>query len=208
MALLTFALTACNASSQGLSSRTFDTPAKPGNPKSQPSIGNVPTLNLDLSVDAAYAAIPHRRTAMDFAVSDMPNQDKRFLEVAFHLIDQAIRLRVDAYQKFSQGELSDSQIADYDRLIDHLQKIEAPSGLSNYQARLLKALADQRTFFQEWRTEGQQFQYRTSVGTHPKVQSASNALREAYGMLMELYPNETNTNKEAFFDYHCALDFI
>jgi hypothetical protein len=130
------------------------------------------------------------------------------LEVAFHLIDQAIRLRVDAYQKFSQGELSDSQIADYDRLIDHLQKIEAPSGLSNYQARLLKALADQRTFFQEWRTEGQQFQYRTSVGTHPKVQSASNALREAYGMLMELYPNETNTNKEAFFDYHCALDFI
>ena len=202
IALLTVALPACSASSQGLSTRNFDTPT------AKPSIATAPTVDVDLSVDAAYKAIPHRRTAMDFAVSNMPEADKRFLEVAFHLIDQAIRVRVSAYQKFSRGELSDSPLVDFDRLNEYLRQVEAPSSLSSYQARLVQALSDQRPFFQEWLDQGQQFRYGSSVATHPKVQSASNALRAAYGILMELYPNDTATNKEAFFDYHCALDFI
>src|SRR6266850_4497556 len=111
IAALSIGLPACSASSQGLSSRKFDNlpAAKSGSSKSPPTIATTPTLNLVLSVDAAYAAIPHRRTAMDFAASNMPDQDRRFLEVAFHLIDQAIRLRVTAYQKFSRGEVRDSQ---------------------------------------------------------------------------------------------------
>lgn len=174
-------------------------------------MATAPTLDLDLSVDAAYAAIPHKRTAMNFAVSNMPDQDKRFLEVAFHVIDQAIRLRVTAYQKFSRGELRGSQsISDIDRLVDYLQNAEAPDSLSNYQVRLLQALSDQRAFFEEWNTAGQQFRYGSpqTIAAHPKVQSASTALREAYGILMETYPNEVSNNKEAFFDYHCALDFL
>jgi hypothetical protein len=211
IAALSIGLPACSASSQGLSSRKFDNlpAAKSGNSKSLSA--TAPTLNLNLSVDAAYAAIPHRRTAMDFAASNMPDQDKRFLEVAFHLIDQAIRLRVTAYQKFARSEVGDSQpLSDMDRLVDYLQNTEAPASLSSYQARLLQALSDQRAFFEEWQTQGQQFQYGRpqTIGTHPKVQSASTALREAYGILMETYPSEGNHNKEAFFDYHCALDFL
>ena len=211
IAALSIGLPACSASSQGLSSRKFDNlpAAKSGNSKSLPA--TAPTLNLDLSVDAAYAAIPHRRTAMSFAVSNMPDKDKRFLEVAFHVIDQAIRLRVTAYQKFSRGEVGDSQsLSDMGRLVDYLQNTEAPASLSSYQARLLQALSDQRAFFEEWQTQGQQFQYGRpqTIGTHPKVQSASTALREAYGILMETYPGEGNHNKDAFFDYHCALDFL
>src|SRR5882762_343637 len=132
LASLSIGLQACSASSQGLSSRKFDNlpTAKSGNSKSLPTIATAPTLDLDLSVDAAYAAIPHKRTAMNFAVSDMPDQDKRFLEVAFHVIDQAIRLRVTAYQRFSRGELRDSQsISEMNRLVDYLQNIEAPAGL-------------------------------------------------------------------------------
>ena len=213
IALLSIGLTACSASSQGLSSRNFDNlPApKSGNSKSPPTIATAPTLNLDLSVDAAYAAIPHRRTAMDFSASNMPGQDKRFLEVAFHLIDQAIRLRVTAYQKFSKSGVGDSQsISDMDRLVDYLQNTEAPASLSSYHAHLLQALSDQRAFFEEWQTQGQQFQYGSpkTMRTHPKVQSASAALQQAYGALMERYPSEGNKNKEAFFDYHCALDFL
>jgi len=213
LASLSIGLQACSASSQGLSSRKFDNlPAtKSGNSKSQPTIATAPTLSLDLSVDAAYAAIPHRRTAMDFEASNMPDQDKRFLEVAFHLIDQAIRLRVTAYQNFSRSAGKDSQsIPQMDQLVDYLQNTEAPASLSSYQARLLQALSDQRAFFEEWQTQGQQFRYGSSqtIGTHPKVQSASSALREAYGILMKTYPSEGNNNKEAFFDYHCALDFL
>jgi hypothetical protein len=208
--LLTIGLPACSASSSGPSSRDFDTsPAdKSRNAKSQPTMATAPTLNLDLSVDAAYAAIPHRRIAMDFAASNMPDEDKRFLEVAFHLIDQAIRLRVTACQN---SEFRDSQsISELDRLVEYLQNTEAPATLASYQDNLLQALTDQRAFFEEWRTEGQQFQYGSSqaIASHPRVQSASTALRAAYGILMAKYSSESNNNKEAFFDYHCALDFI
>ena len=213
LASLSIGLPACSASSQGLSSRNFDNlpAAKSSNSKSPPTIATAPTLNLDLSVDAAYAAIPHRRTAMDFAASNMQEQDKRYLEVAFHLVDQAVRLRVTAYQKFSRSEVGDSQsISDMDRLVDYLQNTEAPANLSSYREHLLQALSDQRAFFAEWHTQGPQFQYGSpqTIGTHPKVQSASSALREAYGILMQTYPSESNNNKEAFFDYHCALDFL
>lgn len=213
VASLSIGLSACSASSQGLNSRKFDNlpSAKSGSSRSLPTIATAPTLNLDLSVDDAYSAIPHRRTAMNFAASNMPDQDKRFLEVAFHLIDQGIRLRVDTYQKFSRSEVRDKQsISDMDLLVDYLQNTEAPASLSTYQAHLLQALSDQRAFFEEWNTQGQQFQYSgpQTIGTHPKVRSASTALRRAYAILMKTYPGEGNKNKEAFFDYHCALDFI
>jgi hypothetical protein len=201
VAFLTFALPACSRS-EGASSRHVNTPT------TKPSMADAPTVDVDLSVEAAYEAIPHKRTVMDFAGSNMPEQDKRFLEVAFHLIDQAIRVRVSSYRKFSRGELNDVVIADFDLLIEYLQKTEAPAGLTNYQARLVQALSDQREFFQEWLKQGQPFQEGSSLATNPKVQSASNALRGAYGILMELYPDETATNKQAFFDYHCALDFL
>ena len=212
IALLSIGLAACGTSSQGQSSRKFgnSTATRAGGSKSLPNVATAPVFNLDLSVDAAYAAIPHRRTVMDFAASNMPDQDKRFLEVAFHVIDQGIRLRVSAYQRFSRG-LSDSQsISDMDRLVEYLQNTEAPESLLSYQTKLLEALSDQRAFFVEWNSEGQQFRYGSpqAIGTHPKVQSASAALREAYGILMETYPGEGSNNKEAFFDYHCALDFL
>jgi hypothetical protein len=97
-----------------------------------------------------------------------------------------------------------------EQLIDYLQGIEAPASLTNYQSALLQAVSDQLSFFQEWQSLGQQFQYGSpqTLAQHPKVQSASNALRGAYGILMEKYSDESISNKQAFFDYHCALDFI
>jgi hypothetical protein len=212
-AALSIGLLACDATSQGLSSGQFDTlpAAKSGNSKSHATVASAPTFNLDLSVDDAYAAIPHRRTAMDFAASAIPAEEKRYLEVAFYLIDQSIRLRVTAYQKFSRGEAGASQlISDMDRAIDFLRNVETPASLSGYQKHLLQAFSDQRAFFEEWRAGGQQFQYGSpnKIASHPKVQSASAALREAYEVLMRKYPAEGSSNKEAFFDYHCALDFL
>lgn len=200
---------ACSASSQGLSSRNFDSrSARSGKFRSQPNIATVPTLDLDLSVAAAYAAIPHRRTNMDFAAANMPERDKRFLQVAFHIIDQAIRLRVTAYQKFSRG--GSQSMADIETLIDYLESLDAPDSLSSYQDLLIKALSDQQAFFHEWQSQGQQFRYGSAetIGQHGKVQSASKALREAYGILIETYHSESDRSKTAFFDYHCALDFI
>ncbi|HJR08195.1 MAG TPA: hypothetical protein VJ842_13115 [Pyrinomonadaceae bacterium] len=212
-ATLSIGLLACNATSQGLSSGQFDTipAAKSRNSKTPATLASAPTLNLDLSVEEAYRAIPHRRTAMDFAASNIPTQERRYLEVAFHLIDQAIRLRVTAYRKFSQGETGDAGlIADMGRIIEFLQSAEPPANLSSYHKQLFKALSDQRAYFEEWSARGGQFQYgsHNRLASHPKVQGASNALKAAYGILMEIYSAEGDNNKQAFFDYHCALDFL
>jgi len=213
-ATLSIGLLACDSRSQGLSSGQFDTlpAAKSANSKSHPPTASAaPVLNLDLSVEEAYAAIPHRRTAMDFTASNIPTQEKRYLEVAFHIIEQSIRLRVTAYRKFSHGEAGDAQlIADMGRVSEFLKSVEPPANLSSYHKRLVKALSDQRAYFEEWSARGAQFQYGSPhrLASHPKVQGASKALHDAYGILMQLYSGEDAHNKQAFFDYHCALDFI
>lgn len=157
LASLSIGVAACsNASSQGLSSRNFDkAPAAGSSNKAHTSTSAPPTLNLDLSIDDAYAAIPHKRTTMDFAASSMNDQDKRFLEVAFHLIDQAIRLRVTTCQKFSRGDVGNTSISDMDRLIDYLQNSEPPESLkenANNTAVLLK-LSDVYFLFGDLKNE-------------------------------------------------------
>jgi hypothetical protein len=49
---------------------------------------------------------------------------------------------------------------------------------------------------------------RGQIGGHAGARHASDALRAAYNELMARYPNEGPTNRDAFFDYHCALDFL
>ena len=178
--------------------------------KSPPNVESVPDPNLSLSVEDAYAAIPHRRTTMDFASSHVPAQDKTYLDVAFHVIDQSIRLRVTAYRSFSAADSDPKLISEMDRMIDFVKSVEPPAHLSHYHELLIQALSDQRAFFVEWQSQGSQFQYGSpdKLGSHPKVQSASSALKEGYQILMQEYGGEDQKNQDAFFDYHCALDFL
>jgi hypothetical protein len=73
---------------------------------------------------------------------------------------------------------------------------------------VLQGLTNQRQFFVEWNAQGERFGYPQVVSTHPAVQRASGSLRSAYQELMRQFPAEAQSNKEAFFDYHCALDFL
>lgn len=148
--------------------------SQPGNP----SVESVPNPDLSMTVEDAYAAIPHRRTAMNFATSKLSEADRRYLAVAFHVIDQSIRLRVTAYRRFSESSDAANLISEMDRMIVFMQKVEPPARLSAYHELLIKALGDQRAFFAEWQSAGQQFQYGSpgKLASHPKVQSASNAL--------------------------------
>ena len=40
------------------------------------------------------------------------------------------------------------------------------------------------------------------------VHRASALLHQAYAELMQLYPGEATHNRDAFYDYLCALDFL
>ena len=175
------------------------------------SAGAAPVFDVGMSVEEAYAAIPHRRTQFDFASTSLSGPERAYLERAFALIDQSIALRVEALRKFSRADEDAARlIEEMGRALDYLQRLTPPARLRGYHQSLTRALTDQRAFYQEWSEQGAQFSYGrpSTLHTHPKVQSSSSALREAYGLLMQNYSDESQQNKQAFFDYHCALDFI
>ncbi len=171
--------------------------------------GTPPTFNLGLSVDQAYAAIPHRRTVWNDAESTASASEKAYLKTIFDVLDQATAVRVAGMQNYASGhpEYSDPP-SEYDQLINFARGMTPPKKLEPYHNYVLQALAGQRQFFADWKTQGDQFGYPTCLKTHPGVQRSSGALQSAYNELMQRFPAEAQSNKDAFFDYHCALDFL
>jgi hypothetical protein len=171
--------------------------------------GTPPIFNVGLSVDQAYAAIPHRRTVWNDADSTASSAEKDYLKTIFEVLDQATAVRVAGMQNYAAGhsDYSDPD-SQYEQLITFTQSMTPPPKLATYHSYVLQGLTNQRQFFTEWKAKAENFGYPQIVSTHPAVQRASGALRSAYQELMRRFPAETQTNKDAFFDYHCALDFL
>lgn len=168
-----------------------------------------PVLNVGLSVDHAYAAIPHRRTVWDDRATTVPGGEKAYLKVIFEVMDEGVAVRVTGQQHFSVGQFDSSDpAAQYGQLIDFVRAMPIPKALADYHQKILTALSGQQQFFADWRAQRGQFGFAQQVAGLPGVQRASAALRTAYDELMAKYPNESSTNKDAFFDYHRALDFL
>lgn len=182
-------------------------------PAPLPSLAELPPLPGRFTVAGAYEAIPHRRTIFAFEKSSIAEGEKEYLRLMFELIDRGIVLRVSAYQSFYYGyedrkELLDGMSA-LASFVEH--RVTPPKELGSYHGKVLAALDDQREFFSEWLGQGSRFRYREgrSLGGHPRVARSSQALRAAYGILMSRYgAHEAIQNRNAFFDYHCALDFL
>jgi hypothetical protein len=178
-----------------------------------PRLDELPSPSTRLSVEEAYAAIPHRRTIFGFERSAISGVERSYLRLMFSSIDRAVALRVSAYQSFYHGA------ADREALLEGMSalanfvesRITPPKGLESYHAQVVSALEDQRAFFAEWSRRGDAFEYREGnrLARHPLIQRSSRALRGAYGVLMSRYgAREDTQNQNAFFDYHCALDFL
>lgn len=187
-----------------------NSPGRAGVVKAQTlDYGTTPTFDVGLSVDQAYQAIPHRRTVWNEADSSASPAEKIYLKTIFELLDQAIAVRVAGMQNYAAGhsDYSDPD-AEYEQLIAFAQSMTPPSKLATYHSLVLQGLTNQRQFFTEWKAKTENFGYPNIVSTHPAVQRASGALRSAYQELIRRFPAEGQTNKDAFFDYHCALDFL
>jgi len=168
-----------------------------------------PILDAGLSVEQAYAAIPHRRTIWAESESPVSPEEKAYLKVMFQVLDQAVAVRVTSLQNFSSQRFDNSDTdGEFDRLITFVRAMPVPKTLSAYHKDIIEGLSGQRQFFQDWRTARDRFPYAQQIANHPGVRNSSAALRRAYSELMAKYPNEIPTNKDAFFDYHCALDFF
>ena len=168
-----------------------------------------PVIDVGMSVEDAYAAIPHRRTVWDDADTTVPPAEADYLKTMFQVMDDAVALRVAGQQNYSRGQFDSPDIVgQYDRLIEFTRANAAPSGLSNFQQDVLTALSDQRQIFADWYSQRGQFPYAGQPYTSPNATTASGALHSAYNELMSRYPGESASNKEAFYDYPCAMDFM
>jgi hypothetical protein len=168
-----------------------------------------PTAGVGPTVDQAYAAIPHRRTVWVESGSTVPSGEKEYLQTVFEVLDQAVRVRVAGQQAFASRQFDSANIdAEFDRLITFVRAMPAPKALVSYHQDILSGLSSERQFFDDWKSQGDRFEFAQQVENHPGVRAASASLRAAYSELMSKYPNESQTNKDAFFDYHCALDFL
>ena len=166
-------------------------------------------LHLGLSPEEAYAAIPTRRTVLDFGESRMDSHVRSYLEAVFGCIDEAIVLRVTTLDEFFAGRYAYRTYSSrHARLREYLESLTPPPQLRAYQEKLLEGLDAQRTFFAEWAELGPEFTRGKDVFSHPEVRRCSGALIEAYRILSTEIGPQAVRQHQAFHDYHCALDFL
>jgi hypothetical protein len=197
-----FALTGCKNSAETPATVAASSPAAP-------SYGAPPSVDVGLTVEQAYAAIPHRRTIWSGPDSTAAPDEKSYLNAMFQLVDQAIALRVAALEAYTRGEFGSLDFdAQFDRLLTFARATQPPKSLVAYHNDIVTVLTADRQFFQDWKTHRSQFAFAGHIENHPSVRAASAASRAAYDELMHRFPTENSSNRDAFFDYHCALDFL
>jgi hypothetical protein len=146
----------------------------------------------------------------------MSPKDAAALQEFFRLLNLAIIERVQAQGWFQSNGKRGVAFPNYQRstdgLIVQLEALTLPESLKAVHRNVIDALKDQRAYFEEWQRtvhRGESFRYPPGVSPHhPRVLSSSQKLQQAYGRLIQLYPQETERTKQAFFDHLCALDFI
>ncbi len=172
-------------------------------------VDELPNFETEYSVYEAYSAIPHRRTVF-YSDSSIEEDENYYLSTIFDTIDQAIVLRVTALNLFNNGYFDKNNMKkDYQNLQGYLNSLDPPPKLKSFHNLIFQSVSLQGEFLQDWQMEGTDFQYDGSGLTRsPRVKRASSKLRQAYSILMRNFPSASSSNKNAFFDYLCALDFI
>jgi hypothetical protein len=169
-----------------------------------------------ISVEEVYRAIPHRYTPFEARSVKMSPKDAAVLQEFFRLLNLAIVERVQAQAWFQSNRKRGVAFPSYQRstdgLIAQLEALTIHDSLKAAHRYVIDALKDQRAYFEEWQRavrKGEPFRYPPGASPHhPRVVSSSQKLQQAYGRLIQIYPQETERTKQAFFDHLCALDFI
>ena len=164
-----------------------------------------PTVRYNATtVEEAYRAIPHRRTVFDERAAKMAHEERDYLEQCFELVDAAIVERVRMLQWLKSAGKDGAKAAHYDAILAQLNALPVPERLRGVHELVIAGIQEQRQALAEWERDTLPM----DLHQHPLVGSSSAKLRQAYQVLMQLYPEESTQNKDAIFDYLCALDFI
>jgi hypothetical protein len=155
-------------------------------------------------IEAAYRAIPHRRTVFDGAAAKMSPEERAYLQQLFEIVDLGIVERVETLTWLQSDRSLKRSAENYARAQSQLSALTVPRRLASVHRLIAAAMAEQRAALEEWQTAA----VPADLAKHPLVASSSDKLRKAYAELMALFPQEGINNQAAFFDYLCALDFI
>ncbi len=163
------------------------------------------TNKTTLSVEDAYRTIPHRRTVFQTNQTEMSTVENEYLDNFFHLVDLAIVERVEMMSWLTTNGQKGRKGINYDKVLNDLEGLDTPSSLAEIHRLVIEAIEHQRSFLEEWQKDPGK---KHNFASDPKVRGANKKLIHAYQKLIGLYANESQHNKQAFFDYLCALDFI
>lgn len=171
----------------------------------------VPTADLpsfvsrNLSVDQAYDSIPHQRTLFRTDLTTMPDEEAAYLRDLFLMTDAGVVERVYQQTQYQRGGTPSLQERNYSALLQILAALPTPEKLLPVEALIFEAIEEQQDYLRAWGDSRDPLYFSPR---DPLIQSSHKKLIAAYNELMRLYAHEPVHNKQAFFDYLCALDFI
>lgn len=168
-----------------------------------PSKNTYRSVGGQISIEEAYAAIPHKRTVFNADQSLLPSEQIAALTQLFGLIEQAIVLKIQAgnAQVAKNSVALEQALKNYSEVINAARKLNCPSAIIPAQTLIISAIEKHHSYFQ-------QQDKNTTAGFGPAITSASADLQRAYTIFIQAFPQETPHNKTAFYDYLCALDFL
>lgn len=168
----------------------------------------LPLAASALTVEQAYAAIPHQRTPFDAAGSHLAKGQVDALEQLFNLSDRGMVLRVDGLDALKRADMPRLRaiVRDYAAVLEGLRALRPTQQTRAATDLVLQAVQQHARFFEGKLASGTAAQPDASFTAD--VHQSSQKLRQAYSLLMAAFPDETPRNRQAFFDYLCALDFL
>ena len=166
----------------------------------------LPLTASALTVEQAYASIPHQRTVFDTAGSRLARVQVDALDQLFTLSDRGTVLRVEGLDALKRGDATRlrATLRDYAALVDALRQIRATQQTRAATDLVIQAVQQHQRFFDTKLAAGPRLDFAFTAD----VNESSQKLRQAYSLLMSAFPDEAARNRQAFFDYLCALDFL
>lgn len=157
-----------------------------------------------LTVEEAYSSIPHQRTVFESQATKLSMENSKALARTFEAIDQLIVLKQSVLTRQFAGNTAVLK-ARYAQISDQISAALSSPSLSAFRQQLLAGVQAQLDYL----TEAILGEIPLGVNpAHAKIRAASAQLHQAYTTLMKLFPEENAHNKQAFYDYLCALDMV
>jgi hypothetical protein len=163
-----------------------------------------------MSVDEAYSALKHRRTVFDEGATKASRAQAESMKRVFSIAERGTVLKVRAYHAHYRGDKAgySAVLADYDSLIETAKAQPALADIKPVQDLVVGAIVQQRGVLAASAAQPAAALSRNELARNPQVQKVHGELIHAYNILMRTFPQEPTVNRDAFYDYLCALDFL